>query len=228
MRALAPRTVLFFLCLFHGISSLAGELPTGFVDITDIIPGIELDMRYHSDANFVGRRIDGYEAPRCIISEKAAVALRAVQAELNNRGLGLKIYDAYRPQRAVDHFVRWAQDLGDTRLKETYYPGVAKKDLFKDGYIAEKSGHSRGSTVDLTIVMEGELPQELDMGTAWDFFGLQSWPASTEVTPAQKTNRMLLQGIMVKHGFRPLEQEWWHFTLEDEPFPDQYFDFVIK
>ena len=152
-----------------------------------------------------------------------------MQKDLEAFGLGLKVFDAYRPQRAVDHFVRWAEDLDDTRMKAKYYPGVEKKHLFRDGYIAARSGHSRGSTVDLTIVSLGpDDPVELDMGTGWDYFGPRSWPASLDVSPQQRANRMLLQSLMVKHGFKPLAEEWWHFTLKDEPFPKTYFDFVIE
>ena len=152
-----------------------------------------------------------------------------MQAQLAPIGRGLKVFDAYRPQRAEDHFVRWAEDLADTKMKARYYPDVDKANLFRDGYIAAKSGHSRGSTVDLTIVsLNAGEPIELDMGTGWDHFGPKSWPSSREVTTQQRANRMLLQSLMVKHGFRPLAEEWWHFTLVDEPFPDTYFDFVVE
>lgn len=203
--------------------------PDGFVNIREAVPDIEVELRYFTQSNFVGERIDGYEADVCYITAQAAAALDNVQAELKSFGLGLKIFDAYRPQQAVDHFVRWAEDLDDTKMKSRYYPGVDKKHLFRDGYIAAKSGHSRGSTVDLTVVsLVSGAAIELDMGTGWDFFGPKSWPASTDVTPQQRANRMLLQSLMVKHGFRPLAEEWWHFTLEEEPFPDTYFDFPVK
>jgi D-alanyl-D-alanine dipeptidase len=203
--------------------------PAGFVNVNDAVPGVRTELRYFTKDNFVGERIDGYEADSCYISADAANALAEVQKELEAFGLGLKVFDAYRPQRAVDHFVRWAEDLADTRMKAKYYPGVEKKHLFRDGYIAAKSGHSRGSTVDLTIVSLGPGdPVELDMGTGWDYFGPRSWPASLDVSPQQRANRMLLQSLMVKHGFKPLAEEWWHFTLKDEPFPKTYFDFVIE
>ena len=209
--------------------SLWADPPAGFVELRGSVPGVEVELRYLSRDNFVGQRIDGYESEQCYLTTEAARGLAAVQAELAAFGLGLKVFDAYRPQRAVDHFVRWAQDLGDTKMKAKYYPGVEKKHLFRDGYIAAKSGHSRGSTVDLTIVALGPgEPEELDMGTGWDFFGPESWPASLDVTPQQRANRMLLQSLMVKHGFRPLAEEWWHFTLENEPFPETYFDFAIE
>lgn len=207
----------------------AVSVPPGFVDIEDVIPGVEVELRYFGDDNFVGQRIEGYESGRCYITAEAAEALKEVQQELRAFGLGLKIFDAYRPQRAVDHFVRWASDLADTKMKEKYYPDVAKKDLFKDGYIAAKSGHSRGSTVDLTIVsLDAGNTEELDMGTGWDFFGPKSWPGSQVVSAEQRAHRMLLQQLMTKHGFKPLAEEWWHFTLIEEPFPDNYFDFVIE
>jgi D-alanyl-D-alanine dipeptidase len=203
--------------------------PAGFVELRDAVPGVRVELRYFSDDNFVGERIDGYRAGTCFITAEAAAALAGVQAELAAFGLGLKVFDAYRPQRAVDHFVRWAGDLGDTRMKSKYYPDVEKKNLFRDGYIAARSGHSRGSTVDLTIVpLDDGPPVGLDMGTGWDFFGPKSWPASLDVTPQQRANRALLQRLMVKHGFRPLAEEWWHFTLADEPYPETYFDFVVE
>ena len=209
--------------------TLQAAVPPGFVEIKEAVPGIEVELRYFSEDNFVGVLIDGYQAERCYITADAAAALKNVQAELESFGLGLKVFDAYRPQRAVDHFVRWAEDLGDTRMKARYYPDVEKKNLFRDGYIAAKSGHSRGSTVDLTIVSRdtGE-PVGLDMGTGWDYFGPKSWPSSIEVSAGARANRMLLQSLMVKHGFRPLAEEWWHFTLENEPFPDTYFDFPVR
>jgi D-alanyl-D-alanine dipeptidase len=154
------------------------------------------------------------------------MALAAVQKDLAGRGLGLKVFDCYRPTRAVAHFVRWAKDLKDVAQKARFYPEVDKQNLFRDGYIAARSGHSRGSTVDLTLVHSTNR-HELDMGTAFDLFSPRSWPASTTVTPAQHANRMLLASVMTKHGFKPLEQEWWHFTLAREPFPETYFDFPV-
>ena len=226
------RKRLFVLVLATGLllgESLCAEAPAGFVEIRDVVPGVAVELRYHSDDNFVGEVIDGYQGNRCYLTAEAAQALAQVQQELAPFGLGLKVFDAYRPQRAVDHFVAWAEDLDDTRMKASYYPDVEKKNLFRDGYIAAKSGHSRGSTVDLTIVsMNSGAPTELDMGTPWDFFGPESWPASLSVTPQQRANRLLLQALMVKHGFRPLAEEWWHFTLEEEPFPETYFDFVVE
>jgi zinc D-Ala-D-Ala dipeptidase len=225
------RWIIFTICLglIMESASLANTLPEGFVYVKEIIPGIKLEMRYYTEDNFVGQRIDGYEKPRCILTKQAAAALKKVQEELKTFGLELKIFDAYRPQQAVDHFVRWAKDLGDVKMKAKYYPDVDKKNLFRDGYIAAKSGHSRGSTVDVTIIsLDSKKTLELDMGTGFDFFGPLSWPDSKAVKPDQRAHRMLLQTLMTKHGFKPLQEEWWHFTLKDEPFPDTYFDFPIK
>jgi len=208
--------------------SANSSLPKGFVYVRDIVPNLVLDLRYFGNNNFIGEKIDGYRADVCIIHGDAAKALAGVQAELKPFGLGLKIFDAYRPQSAVDHFVRWAKDLSDIRMKAEFYPDVDKKDLFKEGYIASKSGHSRGSTIDLTIISLSGNHQELDMGSGFDFFGPISWPLSPLVTPEQRANRMLLQTLMVKHGFKPYKKEWWHFTLEQEPFADTYFDFFVE
>ena len=202
-------------------------LPEGFVYIDEAIPDIVIELKYTTGDNFVGQPIDGYEHGRAILSEPAAAALADVQAALRPFGFGLKVFDAYRPQRAVDHFVRWGRDLGDQRTKPDFYPDVAKEDLFEEGYIAARSGHSRGSTVDLTIVHrdgEGRV-RELDMGSGYDFFGPISWPDSPAVSPQQRANRALLHNVMTAHGFNHYPQEWWHFTLADEPYPDTYFDF---
>ena len=205
----------------------ATALPQGFVYLNTVTPGIVLEMRYCSRNNFIGDVIDGYEAPKCIITRQAAEALRNVQEELNRFSMSLKIYDAYRPQRAVDHFVRWSKDLSDVRMKNIYYPGVGKENIFKEGYIWTKSGHSRGSTVDLTIVVLPE-GKELDMGSGFDFFGDVSHTKRRNITPEQKVHRLLLKSIMEKYGFVNYDREWWHYTLKDEPFPDTYFDFPVK
>ena len=221
----------FALCYFTLFSGCQSKyLPDGFVYLDEEIENLAIDLRYFSQDNFVGDTIDGYEADRCIITEQASTALQGVQDALAIKGYGLKIYDAYRPQQAVDHFVRWAEDLNDTRMKKIYYPEVNKANLFEQGYIAAKSGHSRGSTVDLTIIhLDGpDAGKELDMGTGWDFFSPLSWPSNKEVSEQQFKNRMLLQEVMVEHGFKPLKEEWWHFTLSDEPFPETYFDFPVK
>lgn len=207
-------------------STLGWALPPGFVDVKKAVPGVVVELRYATPNNFLGTPVDGYESSRAVISEPAAQALARVQADLKVFGLGLKIFDAYRPQRAVDHFVRWARDPGDTRNKAQYYPDVDKRDLFKLDYIAERSGHSRGSTVDLTLVSLTDA-QELDMGSGFDFFGVESWPDHPTLSTQQRANRMLLQQVMTRHGFKPYPKEWWHFTLIDEPYPDTYFDFVV-
>lgn len=200
---------------------------SGFVLVSEQIPDVLLDVRYHSTYNFVGARVDGYEQPVALLTKEAAAALKLVSDDLREKGLRLVIYDAYRPQRAVDHFVRWAEDIHDARMKAVFYPDVDKADLFVKGFIARRSGHSRGSTVDLTLLDE-KTGQLLDMGGPFDFFGELSHPACTGVTPAQHANRMLLQTAMVQRGFKPLSTEWWHFTLVNEPYPDTCFDFPVR
>lgn len=204
-----------------------GDLPPGFVDLSAAIPGIAFDLRYAGRHNFVGDPIDGYLRPRPILSYPAAAALRRVQDELRPFGLGLMIYDGYRPQRAVDHFVRWSRDLSDQRQKAEFYPNVDKTRLFELGYLAERSGHSRGSTVDLTLISLAD-GKPLDMGAAYDLFDPISWPTDLSLPAPARANRLLLRTLMVRHGFRPYEQEWWHFTLVDEPFPETFFDFPIE
>ncbi len=223
----APYTTLCLL-LFTLVTpaAVAATLPQGFVYARDAIPDVIIESRYHSENNFIGRPIDGYVKPRCILTKQAAQALRNVQTELKTFNLGLKIYDAYRPQRAVDHFVRWAQNLGDTTMKARYYPDIAKKDLFKKGYIAKRSGHSRGSTVDLTIIGDNDI--ELDMRSGFDFFSPRSWPDNPTISSSSRANRMLLQTLMKRHGFTPYSREWWHFSLQKEPFPKTYFNFPVE
>ena len=199
----------------------------GFVSVGDAIPDVLLDIRYYSSFNFIGERIDGYEEPVALVTREAAQALKEVSNEAMERGFRLRIFDAYRPQKAVDHFVRWAKDLKDIRMKAFFYPGLEKKDIIPRGYIAEHSGHSRGSTVDLTL-FDMMTQQDLDMGGMFDFFGELSHPDYPGISEVQHANRMLLQKIMVKHGFRPLETEWWHFTLGNEPWPDTYFTFPVS
>lgn len=203
------------------------ERPALFVDVIELVPDAVVDIRYAGPRNFVGAPVDGYHVPRCLLTRPAAEALANVAGDARTRGLRLKLFDCYRPARAVAHFARWAADLSDTRTKAAYYPDIDKAQLFAQGYIAERSGHSRGSTLDLTLV-EVEGGAELDMGTPFDLFSPRSWPASNAVTPGQKASRQLLAKLMAAHGFKPLEQEWWHFTLAGEPFPDTYFDFPIE
>ena len=199
----------------------------GFVSVGEVIPDVLLDIRYFSSFNFIGKRIDGYEEPAAILTREAAQALKEASREAMEQGFRLKIYDAYRPQKAVDHFVRWAKDPEDIRMKAFFYPDLEKKIIIPQGYIAEHSGHSRGSTVDLTL-FDMATQQDVDMGGTFDFFGELSHPDYSGVSEVQHANRMLLQSLMVKHGFRPLETEWWHFTLENEPWPDTYFTFSVR
>jgi len=197
-----------------------------FLELKKEIPSIELDIRYYGSNNFIGKPIDGYLAPKAILTKEATLALKKVQKELKTFSLGLKIFDAYRPQKAVDHFVRWGKDLADIKMKEAFYPNVKKKNLFKEGYIAKYSGHSRGSTVDLTII-DLNSKTELDMGSSFDLFGKLSWIAYKNITAQQRANRMLLHIIMLKYGFKSYAQEWWHFTLKNEPYKE-YFNFNIE
>ena len=175
----------------------------------------------------MGDTITGYRANTLILTKETALALKKVQHELQQKNLCLLIYDGYRPQRAVNHFMGWARNLNDTVNKQEYYPEVEKRFLFKEEYIATRSGHSRGSTVDLTII-DGITNVPLDMGSPYDFFGRESWIEYPELTDDQRANRQLLQEVMLKHNFRNYSKEWWHFTLRAEPFPDTYFDFEIQ
>ena len=231
-----------------GCACSTTSAPAGFVHVTDAIPDAILEIRYYSTYNFVGDRIDGYEAPTALLTVEAAKALKAASDDLKKQGFRLKIYDAYRPQRAVAHFMRWAKKTDDTRMKAFFYPDLDKSVLFAQGYIAEKSGHSRGSTVDLTL-FDMAAGKEADMGGTFDWFGIESHPgwcgnpqtqedtgkvpdsapsAKRRITEKQFRNRMLLRSAMLKHGFKPIAEEWWHFTLENEPYPDRYFDFPVR
>lgn len=212
------------------VTARADQLPEGFVYVNEVVPDMKVELRYYTTDNFIGELIDGYFEPRFILTKSAAEALKKVQEDLKPFGLGLKIYDAYRPQRAVDHFVRWAKDLQDTKMKSKYYSDLEKKDLFSQGYIAEKSSHSRDSTVDLTIVSmdSKEEVEELDMGTGFDLFSPKSWPDNLSMSAPQRAHRLMLQTLMKIHGFNPYPQEWWHFTLKNETFPDTYFNFPVK
>jgi len=219
-----------FSCLGCSMSdnSYSQSLPAGFVYVDQVVPEIRAELNYRLADNFVGTTVDGYAGARAILTQQAALALGLAQAELRTQGLGLLIFDAYRPQRAVDHFARWAKDLSANDMKQRYYPEVEKTELFSQGYIAARSGHSRGSTVDLTLVSLSPPFQHLDMGTVFDFFGPRSWLGATGLTATQEQNRSLLQRTMKKYGFTPYSKEWWHFTLHPEPFPDTYFDFEIR
>ena len=205
----------------------ANPLPKEFAYVKEKIPSIIEEIRYYGKDNFIGQPIDGYLAPKAILTTQATEALKKVQEELHRFGLGLKVFDAYRPQKAVDHFVRWGLDLLDTKMQEEYYPTVQKNNLFKEGYIAKRSGHSRGSTVDLTII-DLETQEALNMGTPFDFFGKVSWVAYDNFPFQQRANRLLLHSVMLKYGFKSYPQEWWHFTLRDEPYPKRYFEFDVE
>jgi D-alanyl-D-alanine dipeptidase len=207
--------------------SLSVRDPRAFVDAQELIPDLVVDMRYAGSENFVGRPIAGYEAPVCLLSAEAAAALGRVQAKLKTFGLGLKMFDCYRPSRAVADFVVWAKDLSDQKRRGEQYPRVDKSRLFELGYIAEKSGHSRGSTMDLTLV-DLATKAEIDMGSGYDLFDTKSWPSDQTVGPQARANRLALQSVMTGNGFRPLKEEWWHFTLEREPYPETYFDFPVR
>jgi D-alanyl-D-alanine dipeptidase len=213
--------------LFASVShpALAQERPAAFVDAAAVVPGLIVDARYAGSHNFVGRPIAGYEASRCLLTQAAAAALAEVARDLAPRGLVLKAFDCYRPTGAVANFVRWARDLSDVAGKREFYPDVDKSTLFRDGYISSRSGHSRGSTIDLTLAHADGL--ELDMGTPFDFFSTRSWPTAN-VGAEAKANRALLASAMRRRGFRPYDKEWWHFTLSHEPFPDTYFDFPVR
>lgn len=201
---------------------------SGFVLVSDIIPDVVLDIRYYTTFNFLGERVDGYEEPVALMTREAAYALKKVSDEAISKGYRLKIFDAYRPQCAVDHFVRWADKIRELAMKEYFYPGIDKKRLFEEGFVALKSGHSRGSTVDLTL-FDMATQKDLDVGGTFDYFGSLSWAENTEnITQEQASNRKMLRDMMISHGFHPLDEEWWHFTLDNEPYPDTYFTFPVN
>lgn len=201
--------------------------PSGFVVLADHVPGIVQEIRYYSTYNFVGERIDGYEEPCALITREAARALKSVSNEMNVRGYRLKVFDAYRPVAAVKHFVLWGIEDLDLRMKPYFYPELEKQELFARGYIASQSSHSRGSAVDLTL-LDMSTGRELDMGSPFDLFSPLSHPDSRDVTEEQYNNRMLLQKAMVRSGFQPIDCEWWHFSLVNEPFPNTYFTFPVS
>lgn len=220
---------IFFLIAFIGVFTPQGkqDLPEGFVYVKDVILDLDVELRYFTSNNFVGDTIRGYKSNNLILTRQAAEALKLVQDELRTQNLCLKVYDGYRPQQAVNHFMEWAKDLNDTVNKQSYYPKVEKRNLFNEGYIASRSGHSRGSTIDLTIT-DGNTGIPLDMGSPYDFFGEESWVDYNGISDTQKSNRKLLQDVMQKHNFRNYTNEWWHFTLRWEPFPETYFDFEVE
>ncbi len=226
------------------------QRPADIVDIREVIPDVALDIRYFTPHNFLGRPVKGYEAPKCLLTRRAAQALAMVQNQLRPQGLTLKIYDCYRPQRAVNDFVAWAQDVDDVTAKTEFYPTLDKSVLFPRHYIAERSGHSRGSTVDLAIAPL-PLPDQpaweparqvecfqpaarrypdnsLDFGTGFDCFHELSHSLNPAVGPVQRAHRALLRTLMDRYGFNHLPSEWWHYGLRDEPYPDTYFDFPVR
>ena len=201
--------------------------PSGFVLLSDYIPHIIQEIRYFTTYNFIGDRIDGYEEPCAILTKEAARALKTVSNEMMVQGYRLKIYDAYRPANAVKHFVLWGIEDTDVRMKPYFYPDLQKQELFAKGYIAKLSSHSRGSTVDLTL-LDMATGKEVDMGSPFDYFSEKSHPDYKDITEEQYENRMKLQHVMVRNGFKPIDCEWWHFTLENEPYPDTYFEFPVS
>ena len=218
------------------IQLLPEEDASQFVSITDVVPDAILEIRYFSSYNFIGERIPGYEQPIAMITRRAADSLKAVSDDLLQKGYRLKIFDAYRPQCAVDFFMEWAADTTDVRMQDYFYPELDKSVLIPQGYIAEKSGHTRGSTVDLTL-FDMKMEREVDMGCTFDYFGVASHPdvlpeqeigAYRPINQEQYDNRMILREAMLAHGFKPYDCEWWHFTLENEPFPDTYFTFPVS
>jgi D-alanyl-D-alanine dipeptidase len=200
--------------------------PELFVDLLSIIPSAVLDLKYFTGDNFVGLRVKGYQRERCFITSPAAQALLRVQHALVEFGLGIKVFDAYRPQQAVDHFIGWCEQSEPSESKARFFPSLERGELFKRGYLVRHSSHSRGSTVDLTLI-DLQTGEELEMGTEFDFFGPESWIDSQDVSAQARANRMLLQTLMIQYGFVPFQQEWWHFTLQDEPYTDTYFDFLV-
>lgn len=225
--------VLLTAMLFCGFPALAADElklsddASDFVLVTDVVPDVILEIRYYSTYNFVGDRIDGYEQPLAFLTREAAAALKEVSDDLVAKGYRLKIYDAYRPHKAVLHFMKWAKDVNDARMKQYFYPDLEKDVLFPLGYISDHSGHSRGSTVDLTL-FDMDTEKEVDMGGTFDYFGELSHPDYKYITEEQYANRMILREAMLAHGFKPLPEEWWHFTLANEPYPDTYFTFPIN
>ena len=219
------RIFIILLCAFYYIF-LINNLEDGFVYLNDIDDSIIVDLKYYSSENFTGRFVDGYLANKAILTNEAGIALSNAQKDFNKLGYSLILYDAYRPQSAVDFFVRWSTNLNDTLFKNLYYPDIKKSNLFKLGYIAYKSGHSRGSTIDVSLV-DITTNKEIDMGTIFDYFGIESHTFYDNLTENQKANRLLLYEIMSNNGFQNYSKEWWHYTLKNEPF-QKYFDFLIN
>ncbi|WP_298780954.1 M15 family metallopeptidase [uncultured Polaribacter sp.] len=221
------KKIIFIFSFIISFSSFSQKMAEGFVYLSDVDATIKSELRYLSSNNFMGKPINGYKNNCIIITKEAANALKKVQEILFKKGLSLKIYDAYRPQQAVNHFVKWAKVLSDTLMKREYYPKVPKSQLFNLGFIASKSGHTRGSTADLTII-NAKTGKELDMGFPYDFFGNESHPFYKKINQEQQKNRLFLRKIMLENGFKPYDNEWWHFTLRKEPFPKTYFNFPVE
>ncbi len=209
------------------IQSKLTQNPSDFVLLADYVPGVVQEIRYYSTYNFIGDRINGYEEPCALLTKEAARALISASNELMVQGYRLKVFDAYRPVSAVKHFILWGLEDQDIRMKPYFYPDLKKNELFEKGYIAKQSSHSRGSTVDLTL-LDMATGKEVDMGCPFDFFGEVSHPDFKGITEEQYANRMMLRRVMLRSGFQPFEYEWWHFTLEDEPYPDTYFEFPVS
>lgn len=205
----------------------AQTLPLTFIHLQEVDPSIAQDIRYFTSNNFIGKPVAGYQAATCILTKPAAQALALVQKFLKTKGLGLKVFDCYRPQVAVHEFMVWSEDINDQKTKSEYYPRVNKADFFKLGYVAEKSGHTRGSTLDLTLINLAN-GQELDMGTHFDFMDESSHALSHSISEQQLKNRMILRQAMQQFGFNPYPEEWWHFTLKNEPYPNTYFNFPVQ
>ena len=225
-------------CSKNEASALSPEEDASqFVVLTDVVPDAILEIRYYGTYNFIGERISGYEQPVALLTRQAADSLKKVSDDLKQQGYRLKIWDGYRPQKAVDRFMEWAKDLNDTRMKAYFYPELTKDRIIPEEYVAEKSGHTRGSTVDLTL-FDMKKEKEVDMGSTFDYFGPMSHPDvqpgeqagayPTVLTQEQYQSRMLLRQAMLAHGFKPLDSEWWHFTLKNEPFPQTYFTFPVN
>lgn len=198
-----------------------------FVILNEVIPEAFYEIRYYTTYNFVGERIDGYEEPLALMTKEAAKSLKEVSDELLAKGYKLRIYDTYRPRKAVAHFIRWSEDINDTRMRKYFYPDYDKTTVFENGFLKKNSPHSRGSTVDLTI-FDMKTGKDLDMGGPFDFFGEISYSEYDKLTKKQINNRKLLRNTMISHGFKPIVKEWWHFVLEDEPYPNTYFDFPVN
>ena len=230
--SILPISLILVMIILLSLASEKGKLPENmdhsqFVIIKDIIPNIITEMRYYSSFNFVGSRIDGYEEPVALLTKQATEKLKKANECFNEKGYLIKIYDSYRPQRAVDHFVRWRDDLKDEKMKKYFYPDLTKKEVFEKGYVSTRSGHSRGSTLDITLIHK-ENGTDVDFGSCFDYFGDKAHYNYTEISPEQKKNRELLKKIMEENDFIALPEEWWHFTLKNEPYPNTYFNFPVN